>query len=260
MNLQAYFDRIGYVGDENTIPTLNTLTALHTAHVFAIPFENLDVYAGWRISLEPDALFNKLVTRRRGGYCFEMNGLFALVLRELGFAVRQMFARTAFGGAFSAKLHEVLAVELDGKTYLADVGYGNDGISAPLLLGDEIQTQFGNTYRFTRDPVYGHVLERMVGGAFAPSMVGGEFAPMYAVSPEACVPADFEVANHYTATHPDSFFKTARFATKPTPTGRVTLTETRLKIADGGAVTERDVDGAEFETLLRELFGLADEG
>ncbi|MDR3294908.1 MAG: arylamine N-acetyltransferase [Clostridiales Family XIII bacterium] len=246
MNLQAYFDRIRYVGDVK--PTLDTLTALHTAHTFNIPFENLDVYAGKRISLEPNAIFDKLVTRRRGGYCFEMNGLFAFVLRELGFEVRQLLARTAFGGTYSAKLHEVLAVDIGDKTYVADVGYGNYGIAAPLLL--EImteQTQFVDTYRFMSDSMLGFVLERKLNGAFI---------PMYAFSTESCVPDDFEVANHYTATHPDSFFKLMRFATKPTPAGRVTLADSHLKIVSCGAAIERNIRKPEFRTLLHKLFGI----
>jgi N-hydroxyarylamine O-acetyltransferase len=248
MDISAYFDRVGYNGSAN--PTSDTLVALHTGHTFNIPFENLDVFAGKAVSLSPDALFDKLVTRRCGGYCFEMNGLFALALREIGFQPRQLLARTAFGGAYSAKLHEVLTVEAEGVTYLCDVGYGNDGISAPLLLTPrKEQKWFLDTYRFTRDSNFGHVLQRRD---------GENFVTMYAFTDNEYVPGDFEVANHYTSTHPQSFFKLQRFATKPTPTGRITLTEHRLKIVDGGKVIERAVSGeTELSDLLRKHFGLS---
>jgi N-hydroxyarylamine O-acetyltransferase len=246
-DIQKYFSRIGYAGD--TRVSASTLAALHTAHAFTIPFENLDVKYGRTLSLDPDALFDKLVTRRRGGYCFEMNGLFSIALKTLGFNVKNLLARTAFGDAYSAKSHEVLAVDIDGVTYLADVGYGNDGIAAPLILqtGAE-QTQFGNVYSFAQDPTFGWVLRRREGDAFT---------PMYAFTTDECLPVDFEVANHFTATHPSSFFKTTGFVTKPTETGRVTLTEAHLKITDSGSVSERDVtDERDFAWLLREYFSL----
>jgi N-hydroxyarylamine O-acetyltransferase len=245
--IEKYLERVGYSGE--LTPNYETLYALHTAHVFNIPFENLDVFYGRTISLDEDALFDKLVTRRRGGYCFEMNGLFSIVLTKLGFKARNLLARTAFGGSYSSKLHQVISVEIDGKTYLADVGYGNDGISAPLLLEENLeQTRFTETYGFTRDPRFGYVLERKTDGGYT---------PMYALTAGECVPADFEVANHYTATHPSSFFKMMGFVTMPTPSGRITLTGRHLKITENGKVTEREVTGeAEFSAFLSEQFGL----
>jgi len=246
MNLQEYLSRIGYMKDLSL--SLDTLTELHSAHVFNIPFENLDVVQGLPINLASNALFDKIVTRKRGGYCFEMNGLFADVLRELGFNVRQTLARTAFGGTFSAKLHEVLVVNIGQNTYICDVGYGNDGISAPLLLelGTK-QTQFVNTYRFIFDDTWGYIMQRKV---------ADEYVPMLAMTLEECVPDDFEVASHYTSTHPMSFFKMQRFATKPTPTGRITLTDNHWKVVDNDSITEQDISPSEFENLLQTHFGL----
>ncbi|MDR0817996.1 MAG: arylamine N-acetyltransferase [Oscillospiraceae bacterium] len=248
--IEKYLERVGYSGE--LTQTYETLYALHTAHVFNIPFENLDVFYGRTISLDEDALFDKLVNRRRGGYCFEMNGLFSIVLKKLGFKARNLLARTAFGGDYSAKLHQVISVEIDEKTYLADVGYGNEGIAAPLLLdadgADTEQTRFSETYRFTRDPRFGYALERKVSGGFT---------PMYAFTTEECIPSDFEVANHYTSTHPNSFFKMAGFITMPTASGRITLTGRHLKINENGQITEREITGeSEFAAFLSEQFGL----
>ncbi|MDR1206566.1 MAG: arylamine N-acetyltransferase [Peptococcaceae bacterium] len=247
MELDRYFERVGYKG--GAAPTLETLTALHTAHVFAIPFENLDVFYGKPISLEPEALCRKLVDGGRGGYCFEMNGLFSLVLRELGFHVTDLLARRVDGGIRRAKTHQVLMIEIDGARYLADVGYGNNGIAAPLRLAPgEEQAQMADAYLITEDPQFGYVLHRREDGAFA---------PMYAFTAEECYPADFEVANYYVSTHPQSFFRAGRFCTKPTPSGRITLTEDSLKIRENGAATQRPVSEGEFGSLLNRHFGLS---
>jgi N-hydroxyarylamine O-acetyltransferase len=247
MELSKYFERVGYGGD--AAPTLETLTELHMAHVFAIPFENLDVFYGRPVSLAPEALWRKLVQDGRGGYCFEMNGLFSLVLRELGFQVRDLLARRVIGDACLAKTHQVLTVEIGGARYLADVGFGSNGVAAPLRLAPgEEQTQPADVYMLTTDARFGYVLHRR--------KKDGAFAPMYAFTEEECCPADFEVANYFVSTHPQSFFRAQRFCTKPTRTGRITLTDDTLKIRENGAVIQRPVSGKDFETLLELHFGL----
>ncbi|MDR2502403.1 MAG: arylamine N-acetyltransferase, partial [Oscillospiraceae bacterium] len=107
--LSEYFERIGYTGGEK--PSAENLRGLHIGHTMNIPFENLDVVAGLGISLAPQSLFDKLVTRRRGGYCFEMNGLFSSVLCSLGYPVTRLLARGAMNnGEYTAKLHEIMRV------------------------------------------------------------------------------------------------------------------------------------------------------
>src|SRR5919109_1202974 len=93
MNIQAYLDRIGYRGPLE--PTAETLRALHVAHLLGVPFENLNIGMGWPIVLDEAALFDKIVVRRRGGFCYELNGLFAALLRELGFDVTLLSAGVA---------------------------------------------------------------------------------------------------------------------------------------------------------------------
>jgi N-hydroxyarylamine O-acetyltransferase len=245
--LDNYFARISYGGAADA--TLETLNALHTGHTFNIPFENLDVFCGRAISLEPDALYGKLVTRRRGGYCFEMNGLFSRVLTELGFRLTRLLARCAFGSAYTAKTHEVMVAEIGGQAYLCDVGYGSEGIAAPLplIVGAEM-AQFTNTYRFSEDPRLGYILERGIGGGFA---------PMYAFTLDECMPDDYELSNHYTSTHPASFFRMMKFITMPTPEGRITLTDSSFTTVDNGHTTESPVNGdAEFTKLLARHFDL----
>src|SRR4051812_31453470 len=111
MDIQAYLDRIDYRGPRD--PTAETLRALHAAHLLAVPFENLNVAMGWPIALDEAALFDKIVVRRRGGFCYELNGLFAALLRGLGFQVTMLSAGVAReGGGFGPEYdHLTLLVE-----------------------------------------------------------------------------------------------------------------------------------------------------
>src|SRR6188768_1544673 len=135
MDLAAYFQRIGYRGRYQ--PNFALLSALTAAHTQSIPFENLDVLLGLPIALEPDALFQKLVVDRRGGYCFEQNGLFLEVLRELGFQVTPISARVRLQRPRDftpPRTHVFLRVELGGESWLTDVGVGGLPMSAPVRL------------------------------------------------------------------------------------------------------------------------------
>jgi N-hydroxyarylamine O-acetyltransferase len=132
MDLQAYFDRIGFTGEARVNPA--TLIALHRAHLLAIPYENLDVQFGRAATTDPEAAFEKIVTRRRGGWCYEMNGLFGLALQTIGFQVTQL-AGGVMRGALGEDVvgnHLVLGVQLD-RTWIADVGFG-DGALEPFPL------------------------------------------------------------------------------------------------------------------------------
>ena len=247
-NLSTYFDRIKYTG--KTDPSVETLKALHIAHTFNIPFENLDVFYKKPPSLERDALFNKIVVNNRGGYCYEMNGLFSFVLKELGFKVADLLARgTRDGIQYFSKTHQVLMVEIDDKRYLVDVGYGNDGIAAPLLLEAGLeQQQFINTYRFLIDPEFGYVLQRKVNDTYQ---------YMYAFKLDKCYPVDFLMSNHFSATYPESLFVKMKFCTRPTPEGRITLTDGHFKVTSNGCVMDKEISGdAEFNELLRKYFDL----
>ncbi|MBN2338188.1 MAG: arylamine N-acetyltransferase [Acidobacteria bacterium] len=250
-DLDAYFERVNYRG--GTGAGEETLRELHIAHTLSVPFENLDVFYGRQVLLDGASLFRKLVGERRGGYCFEMNGLFSLVLRKMGFRVRDLLARVILDdNRHTTKTHQVILVEAGGRQYLADVGFGNDGIVAPLLLeeGTE-QPQFSHAYRLTNHTPLGRLLQKKE---------GDRFRPLYAFTLEECFPDDFLMANHFTSTFPGSFFLTMRMCTRPTPDGRVTLTDDRFKVVHSGEVSERPVaDASEFSALAREHFGLDPE-
>jgi N-hydroxyarylamine O-acetyltransferase len=148
MDLEAYFDRVGFAGEAR--PDLATLTALHRAHLAAIPYENFDVQFGRPISPSPEAAFDKLVTRRRGGWCYEMNGLFAAVLDAIGCQVTRMAGgvRRSQMGEVMVGNHLVLKVDLDGP-WIADVGFG-DGVIEPFRLQEGPVEADGFTCRLER--------------------------------------------------------------------------------------------------------------
>lgn len=146
MDLADYLSRIGY--DAPLRPDLDTLFGLHSRHLLAIPYENLDVQLGRRLTLDPAKAFDKLVTRGRGGWCYEMNGVFAWALETAGFSVTRMAGEVmreernpdALGG------HLTLRVDIDGEAWLCDVGFG-DGLKAPIPLIAGEYEQFGHLYR-----------------------------------------------------------------------------------------------------------------
>ncbi|MBU1375178.1 MAG: arylamine N-acetyltransferase [Alphaproteobacteria bacterium] len=133
MDIQAYFDRIGFNGVAR--PDLATLTALHRAHALSISYENMDVQLGRPLTTDPAAAFDKIVRRRRGGWCYEMNGLFGAVLDEIGFKVTRLAGGVmrAVRGDEAIGNHLVLLVDLDGEPWIADVGFG-DGPREPYPL------------------------------------------------------------------------------------------------------------------------------
>ena len=150
MDVDAYLERIGYAGPRE--PSEDTLVALHRAHMLAVPFENLDIHLGVANVLDPEHVFDKIVTRRRGGWCYELNGLFALLLESLGFAVTRYSASVVVSDPPSPDFaHLTLRVDLD-RPWLADVGFGAS-FTRPLRLDDDgDQERDGSTYRVARGP------------------------------------------------------------------------------------------------------------
>src|SRR5262245_28990314 len=147
LDLDAYLARIEYASER--APTLPVLKAVHLAHATHIPFENLDIQLGRPILLDLESLQAKLVRGRRGGYCFEQNTLFAPALDQLGFRVTRLAARVRIGATrMAARTHMTLKVDVDGGSWLADVGFGGAGLLEPVpLLPDQVERQFAWSYR-----------------------------------------------------------------------------------------------------------------
>ena len=258
VNLGAYLARIGYEG--STEPTIETLRALHLAHALAMPFENLDIVLGRPIRLDLASLQAKLVAARRGGYCFEHNTLFAAVLDAIGFRVTRLGARVRMGRPASEPLadtHMILAVEADRVVWLADVGFGGDGLVEPIPFepGPDA-SQLGRTFRLVAEP-------RPSRGAIPAEPVrvlqtlhGDAWFDLYAFSLEPHLAIDYEVANWFTSTHPSSPFTRGPTVQRQFPDGWLTYRD--------GILTRTWVDGRSESTaiegtlldLLAERFGI----
>ncbi len=247
-NIDSYLERINYKG--RTSVSEETLHELHVAHTLNVPFENLDVFYKKPVLLDENSLFKKIVENRRGGYCFEMNGIFSLVLQKLGFKLINLLARGTMDGVFySAKTHQAILVDIANKKWLADVGYGNDGILAPLLLEENIdQHQFAHTYRLIKDQKFGYVLQKKI---------SDKYNYLYAITLDECYPMDFLMSNHFTATFSESFFIKMRMCTMPTKEGRITLTDAHFKTIINGSINEIPVaNDEEFNAILKKNFKL----
>ena len=196
LDLHAYLERIGYAGPVE--PTLGVLDALHLAHATTIPFENIDILLGRPIRLDLPSLEDKLVRDRRGGYCFEHNTLFAAALEAVGFGVARLGARVRLGARkVRARTHMVLLVRADGEERLADVGFGGGSILRSLPMGPgPVVDQFGWRFRLVDDD----------GARVVQTLRPRGWIDLYAFTFEPQFPVDYEMANHFTSTHPSSPF------------------------------------------------------
>ena len=248
MDINLYLSRINYHGSLE--PNAETLRHLQLAHLLAVPFENLSIHSGEPIVLTDEDLFEKVVQRRRGGFCYELNGLFAALLRSLGFRVEMLSAGVAnprgeFGPDFD---HMTLMVELEQR-WLADVGFG-DSFREPLLLDElGIQKQNEREYKIVAEGDQRILMQRES---------GGDWVTQYRFTLQPHVYADYAEMCHYHQTSPDSHFTKAPLCSLATADGRITLggghfiTTTRR-----GGKREVPVSGeAEFAKLLREHFGI----
>jgi N-hydroxyarylamine O-acetyltransferase len=250
LDLDGYLHRIGFDGPREA--TLATLIALHRSHVAAIPFENLDVLLRKPISLELDRLQAKLVRSGRGGYCFEHNTLFAAALRTLGFSVSTLEARVRPPGSTRTlpRTHMVLRVEVEDRTVLADVGFGGDGPLAPVDLNGSVAEQGLDAYRIVEEgPVLALQIRRDT-----------HWQDLYAFGLEPALPADFEVANHYTSTHPASAFTQTLTVQRSVDGERRILRHRTLTVRSATGTTVREITDDELPTVLRDLFGLELDG
>ncbi len=252
MNLTTYLQRLDYHGPLDVTP--DVLRDLQIAHLQHIPFENLDIHLQRPIVLDLDKLFDKIVRCKRGGFCYELNGVFAALLKTLGFEVTLLSARDVHdNGTFGLEFdHLTLMVECprtgDGTRWLADVGWG-DSFVEPLRIDDvDEQPQGLRAYRIEQADGYRVMWQRNYAGTWERQYSFtlrprrfGEFAGM-------CV---------YHQTSPDSIFTRKRIVTMAAPDGRVSLDNTRFIMTTGGIRRERQVESEdEWRWLLREHFAI----
>ncbi|MFD3535159.1 arylamine N-acetyltransferase [Streptomyces sp. NPDC058664] len=252
LDLDAYLARIGYERerDGELTPGLRVLKALHRAHVGAVPFENLDVVLGRPVPLDLKSLQGKLVARRRGGYCYEQNSLFAAVLERIGFEVAGRGARNRSRGTVLPPVtHALLVVAIEGEQWLADVGFGWQGPLEPVPLRDGARVeQSGWTFGVRVEDEGIHVLR---------SLRPRGWTDLYAFSPQTLYPGDFTVMNHYSSSHPQSRFLGQVVAQRPGADVRKALVRETLSVVRTDGVTEeRVVTAAELTATLEGEFGI----
>lgn len=229
LDLPAYLARI-HLQERQLAADFDSLKALQRAHLSAIPFENIEVLLQRPVRLDLESLQQKLVQRRRGGYCFEHNTLFAEVLKAVGFALRPLAARVVVGGRpAGARTHMLLLVE--GR-WLADVGFGGPGFFDPIPFAEgEYQAAPGTTFRLSLDD----------GEWLLSSDLRG---PIYRFGLERQLPVDFELYNYYMSTHPDSIMTSHLLVQRYLAEGSVAIFDRTLS-----RFGPEGVETVEFESL-----------
>ena len=243
-DLPAYLRRIGM--NQELRPDMPTLRLMHRAHLGAVPFENLDIQMGLPIRLDPGSLQRKIVGQRRGGYCFEQNMLFALALQAVGFECHLCEARVRqnAGGVIRPRTHLVLKVICAGRTWLADVGFGGDGILEPVAIDAGANPQYGRSFRIVNEDRQWVLQVEQADG----------WNDLYAVVPQPVFAVDFEVANWYTSTHPESPFVRTLTAQLTTLAVRYVLRNLTFTAHMGTDVESREISRPELHALLRDTF------
>ena len=246
--LERYFARIG-----RPVPTrfdAATLAETMRAQLFAVPFENLDVQAGREISLVPEDIVAKIVDRRRGGYCYEVNGLFALALEALGVSWRFVAARPMFYPVRRPRTHMAIIAEVDGRRFLCDLGFGSWGIRAPIDLADLDRPidQDGDLYRLSRDADGVFVLA---------ALVEGDWKNQYGFDLSVQEWVDFAPANYLNSHHPEAIFVQKTVVLRFHDRGRTVLVGDTLKRWIGGRAEVRQIAPADRAAVLAREFALA---
>ena len=241
MNPGKYLARIGV--DEVSLDEAG-LRRLQRQHLLSVPFENLDIHWGRKIVLDIDSIYRKVVGERRGGFCYELNGLFGALLNELGFPTRMVSARVSNGdGSFSREYdHMALICRIGEDEFLVDVGFGAFTTEPLLMVLDMDQKDPSGTYVIRE-----HADEYLI--------VSKENVPEYIFKPGARELAEFKEMCEFHQTSPESHFTTGKVCSILTETGRKTLRDTRLIVTKGNKKTETEI-GTEFDSVLMREFGI----
>lgn len=250
-SLDAYCRRINYLGD--LCPNIETLNNLAYSQVRNIAFENLDVVARKIVSIKPEDICKKILNHPRGGYCYEVNGLFSFALAAIGFDFQYVFARPMYYPVARPKTHMAIIVNLGGEKYLCDMGFGSSGPRLPLKLdfeaaksGYEI-TQECETFRLSAIERDHFLLE---------ALIAGEYLKQYSFDLYDADWIDFEPANHLNSTHPESAFLSGPIVVKITDGGRKIIRGGVFKAVENGQIIQREFLPSELDEILWQEFGL----
>jgi arylamine N-acetyltransferase len=248
-DLTGYFKRVGYL--RSAAPDLGTLAGLSECHARSIPYEDLEIHLGRKMSLESEDLQRLMVAENRGGYCFQMNLLFAEALEAVGFNVSLLQGRVwlTSRGAVPPPSHLVLRVELATEPWLVDVGFGGGGLRQPIRMqtGEE-SFQGERQYKLRDDARYGLMLERHD---------EGDWVTQYSFDQRRCDRVDFLHSNYFLSNSQESFFVQNRVCAIATERGETTLFNRTLRVREGDEVVDtKPESGPHFADLLSEHFGI----
>jgi N-hydroxyarylamine O-acetyltransferase len=253
LDVGAYLDRLGYSGP--TEPSESTLTAVYRAHLASVPFENLDVFLQGRVDVDLEAIQEKIVGRGRGGYCYEQAQLLGAALERLGFKVDRLLARVGpDGGPARPRTHLTLRVQAGTGVWLADVGFGSSP-PAPLSLrryrSGGPQEIDGWIYEIAPDEDNGDQVWKLR------EYQAGEWVTLHRWDDAPVHPVDVLLSNHYTSTHPDSWFTRQPIIVRRGPDEiRSIIGRTHTVVTPGYVKEHRELTDGEFAEALTGEFAL----
>lgn len=245
--LQQYFDRIRFEQPPET--DILAIAGMMRRQLFTVPFENLDVQAKKVVSLVPEDIVEKILHRKRGGYCYEVNGLFAMALQALGVPYQFVAARPMFYAVKRPKTHMALVLTVNGERWLCDLGFGSYGIRAPMRLDaiDVEVKQDADTFMLSKTNDREYLLK---------ALIDGQWTNQYAfdLSPQEWI--DFSPANYLNSTHPDAIFVQKTLVVLHNESGRKILLDDALKTIKNGQTEQHMISPEDRRTVLFREFGL----
>ncbi len=246
-SLSDYLKRIGYQGACHA--DIDTVQALMTHQLMHIPFENIDVLKRIEISMQPEKIVDKLIYQQRGGYCFELNGLFTQVLQALNIPYQLIGARPFVPGEKKPRTHLALAVHLNDETWLCDLGFGRYGIRRPINLEqiNQMIAQGDDRFMLTLDESGNYILKTLIKGGWAEQYEFDLIAQQW---------IDFIPANHFTSTHPDSLFVNNLVLVLYTETGRKIMNNYVLKLINAGQQETQVISPPDMSRVIQDEFKL----
>lgn len=247
-DLQQYLNRINFSGEIKL--DLAGIKKLMQSQLFSVPFENIDVQAGKTISLIGDDIINQIVTKNRGGYCYQINGIFSLLLQEIGLPHYYIAVRPLVNPGQNPRTHLAIIATIEGEEYLIDLGFGGNSIREPLKLsqaGTEIQQDF-ETFTLVKTEDDDYLLQ---------IKIGNEWSNLYSfdLTPQRWI--DFKPANHYNYSHPDSFFTQNLIVVLQNPLGKKIVFKNAVKSVTNGVTEVIPFEDDQLDNLLKTEFNLS---
>jgi N-hydroxyarylamine O-acetyltransferase len=248
-SLKKYLERIKF--DSSPSADLATVTKMMRCQLFSVPFENLDVQAGKVVSSVPEVIVEKIIDRRRGGYCYEVNGIFAMALEALGIDYYYVAARPMFYPERRPKTHMAIIVNFGNERWLCDLGFGSYGPRSPIslnLLEIEIKQDF-DTFMLSKSGEHEYLLK---------ALVEGEWVNQYAFDLHPQEWIDFSPANYLNSTHPESIFVKKLLVVLHHQNGRSILFGDSLKTIENGQIKKQIIPKEKVASILLGTFDLCE--